>query len=102
MEDACRVGQPQPTKPSTMPILETLPDVTPVIDEDGFQEVRGRHRKEGLDSAAPVNEGFHEATVVLTSNGFEVLGVNDSDIVPVCAVDQNNHVLGALPHLGNV
>ena len=43
MEDTCRVGQSQPTKPSTMPILETLPDVTPVIDEDGFQEVRGRH-----------------------------------------------------------
>ena len=73
------------------PSLDLVPEInTPFSDTKGFQAVR-HGRKEPSD----LTQHISEATVVMTSNGFEVLGVFEGE------VEHNNLVLGALPHRSN-
>ena len=66
-----------------------------MVDEEGFQEVRARPRREGVFDPIAGNETSNkEATVMMTSNGIEVLGIFDD-------ATHNNLVLGTIPHQSN-
>ena len=66
------------------------------MEEEGFQEVKVRSRREVNSDFALHPEGSsQDAMVVLTSNGFEVLGIFDGE--PTA----NNLALEALPHQSN-
>lgn len=77
------------------------------VDEEGFQEVRGKPRKAGQDSIV------HVPIDVLTLNGFEILSLQGEEptttqeitsvsLVSNSVLEQNNHVLGTILHPSNV